>query len=629
MNETSFLKSQEVSQSPGTVYSVTGGIADALRSVASSDTWCVQRVFLQTASLLSTDQQKPFHTHTKSTSLGCEPHEDERCTTNMQDKPPDETFKVKLKYINDSLPLYQEYWLNCMKAELQKAQHKKVVDVVEARCRSAAPSATSPVLMCVSSPPGLHLAPYALWQQLPEVKRLNLLHTLSARDVRHQEAMFELIVSEASYQKSLRVAVGLFQSSAQLKQTLTPVQNHVLFSNLKEVCKVSEGFLQDLETRLGQNVMMARIGDIVLNHKATFHRVYVPYVSNMMYQETLIAKLLQENRKFVLALKKLEKDPLCQRQTLKSFLILPFQRITRLRLILENILKKADELSTDIPNLKDAIEAVREIVVECDRNVQQMKRTEELVSLEKHVDFANVKSVPLIVSGRYLKRAGSLKKLTVKNNQGSVSMVSRTDIFLHLFNDLLLLSFKNGNRFSVQDHAAFPTHVRVEEMNTKILGLPPDSFLLHLTQNHLRASAAVILSAQSSVKMAATRYRRFLKLCEVWPKDESKKGRDLGMFLRQKVASAFREGENTQISDPEKCDKMYESLVRINSNVYKEKFPRVKDTSFTGVTVEECRMLLETENLQQMDEEKKGLWKSIIQRFSSKPEDASVEKPEK
>lgn len=26
-----------------------------------------------------------------------------------------------------------------------------------------------------------------------------------------------------------------------------------------------------------------------------------------------------------------------------------------------------------------------------------------------------------------------------------------------------------------------------------------------------------------------------------------------------------------QISDPEKCDQMYESLARINSNVYKEK----------------------------------------------------------
>lgn len=51
-------------------------------------------------------------------------------------------------------------------------------------------------------------------------------------------------------------------------------------------------FLQDLETRLGQNVVMSKVGDVVLNHKSTFRRVYVPYVTNMMYQETLIAKLL-------------------------------------------------------------------------------------------------------------------------------------------------------------------------------------------------------------------------------------------------------------------------------------------------------------------------------------------------
>lgn len=47
--------------------------------------------------------------------------------------------------------------------------------------------------------------------------------------------------------------------------------------------------------------------------------------------------------------------------------------------------------------------------------------------------------------------------------------------------------------------------------------------------------------------MSATRYRRFLKLCEEWPRDEFKKGRDLGTFLRQKVAVGFREGENTQV----------------------------------------------------------------------------------
>ncbi|KAF6730925.1 Ubiquinol-cytochrome-c reductase complex assembly factor 2 [Oryzias melastigma] len=129
--------------------------------------------------------------------------------------------------------------------------------------------------------------------------------------------------------------------------------------------------------------------------------------------------------------------------------------------------------------------------------------------------------------------------------------------------------------------------------------------------------------------MSATRYRRFLKLCEEWPRDETKKGRDLGTFLRQRVASAFREGENTQISDPDKCDLMYESLARINGNVYRQRFPRVRDTSFTGVTVEECRVLLSGSMQQSMDEEKKGLWKTLMERFSSKTEDVPEKAPEK
>ena len=58
----------------------------------------------------------------------------------------------------------------------------------------------------------------------------------------------------------------------------------------------------------------------------------------------------------------------------------------------------------------------------------------------------------------------------------------------------------------------------------------------------------------SVTKMSATRYRRFLKLCEEWPMDEFKKGRDLGTFLRQRVALAFREGENTQVESWDPSD---------------------------------------------------------------------------
>ncbi|XP_015506298.1 ubiquinol-cytochrome-c reductase complex assembly factor 2 [Parus major] len=118
--------------------------------------------------------------------------------------------------------------------------------------------------------------------------------------------------------------------------------------------------------------------------------------------------------------------------------------------------------------------------------------------------------------------------------------------------------------------------------------------------------------------MAASRYRRFLRLCEEWPVEDSKQQRDLGSVLRQRVAQAFREGENTPISDPEACDQMYESLVRIHTNFYKNKYPRLKDTTFTGVTVEDCRMILATDILKQMEDIKKGTWKRLREKFSAK-----------
>uniref|UniRef100_A0A8C0RCM9 Mitochondrial nucleoid factor 1 n=3 Tax=Canis lupus TaxID=9612 RepID=A0A8C0RCM9_CANLF len=91
--------------------------------------------------------------------------------------------------------------------------------------------------------------------------------------------------------------------------------------------------------------------------------------------------------------------------------------------------------------------------------------------------------------------------------------------------------------------------------------------------------------------MAASRYRRFLKLCEEWPVDESKRGRDLGTYLRQRVAQAFREGENTQ-------------------------YPRPRDTSFSGLSVEEYKLILSTDTLEEFKEMNKGMWKKLQEKFA-------------
>ncbi|KAL7985260.1 hypothetical protein Chor_003830 [Crotalus horridus] len=118
--------------------------------------------------------------------------------------------------------------------------------------------------------------------------------------------------------------------------------------------------------------------------------------------------------------------------------------------------------------------------------------------------------------------------------------------------------------------------------------------------------------------MASARYRRFLKLCEEWPVEETKRGRDLGVVVRQRVMQAFREGENTQIADPVTCDEIFESLTKIHTNYYKNKYPRLRDTNFSGVPVEECKLVLATEQLKQLEEGKLGKLKKLREKFSAK-----------
>lgn len=483
------------SEACGGNYCTSEGLAEALRSVASSQLWSFVGYSLPIASLFSAESSS----HLEFSDMNSDDSEVKSISEMDVSVQQEKTYVAKFEseYINSSVPLYQEYWMRSFKKDLNRAQLAGLSELVASVCLPGLKTPPSLSPTSVLSPPGPQSKPYALWQELPQAK--SVLYSLSAQDIQLQEAMFELIVSEASYQKSLIVALNVFQCSAELKHILTRVQHHVLFSNLKDVCRVSERFLQDLESHLRQDVVMSQVGDVVLNHQKSFQQVYVPYITNMMYQEALVTQLLQENRKFAPILKKLEKDPQCQRQTLKSFLILPFQRITRITLLLENVLKRARGVSLNVPNVKEAIEAVRKIVEECDTRVQKMKRTELLVSLDKLVDFGNVKAVPLITRGRHLVQEGTLKQLIIGGNH-KASIVSRKDLYIHLFNDLLLLSVRSGQRFLVQDHALFPDHVRAEEIKTTILGLPSESLLLHLTKKHNRSSSALILAARNELE---------------------------------------------------------------------------------------------------------------------------------
>ncbi|PFX16765.1 ubiquinol-cytochrome-c reductase complex assembly factor 2-like [Stylophora pistillata] len=85
--------------------------------------------------------------------------------------------------------------------------------------------------------------------------------------------------------------------------------------------------------------------------------------------------------------------------------------------------------------------------------------------------------------------------------------------------------------------------------------------------------------------LAPKLYKRFLQVCEQWPVDQNRLGRDLGEHLKGNLVPRIK---NSQI-DPKEAEKMLDSLLKISSNYYRNKYPRQKETAFTTNSVQDCQ----------------------------------------
>ncbi|XP_012517976.1 PREDICTED: rho guanine nucleotide exchange factor 19 [Propithecus coquereli] len=414
--------------------------------------------------------------------------------------------------------LYQEYSDVASARELRRQQREEEGPGDEAEGAEEGPG-----------PPRANLSPsssfraqrsargstFSLWQDIPDVRGSGVLATLSLRDCKLQEAKFELITSEASYIHSLSVAVGHFLGSAELSECLGAQDKQWLFSKLPEVKSTSERFLQDLEQRLEADVLRFSVCDVVLDHCPAFRRVYLPYVTNQAYQERTYQRLLLENPRFPSILARLEESPVCQRLPLTSFLILPFQRITRLKMLVENILKRTAQGSEDEDMATKAFNALKELVQECNASVQSMKRTEELIHLSKKIHFEG-KIFPLISQARWLVRHGELVELAPLPAAPPAKLkLSSKAVYLHLFNDCLLLSRrKELGKFAVFVHAKM-AELQVKDLSLKLQGVPGHVFLLQLLHGQ-RTKHQFLLRARTE----SEKQRWISALCPSSPQED-------------------------------------------------------------------------------------------------------------
>ncbi|XP_029975493.1 rho guanine nucleotide exchange factor 15 [Salarias fasciatus] len=341
-----------------------------------------------------------------------------------------------------------------------------------------------------------------LWQDLQKVRDSGVLEQLTAEQCKYQESMFEVLTSETSYLRSLRVLTEHFMDSRELEDTMIIRDRKTLFSNILRVREVSERFLKDLEDRVFEELVFADICDIIHYHAQHNFPAYIDYVRNQIYQEKTYTTLLKNNVQFAAVIARLQESPQCQRLPFMSFLLLPFQRITRIKMLIENILKRTKEGTKEEQMASKALASVSKIIDECNTQVGKMRQMEELIHISQTLEFDKLKAVPIISQTRYLEKKGELQEMS-KGGTLFNMRAKFVPVFLFLFNDLLVIAAKKGaERFVVLDHA-HRSLVQVQPVEDSATGGSPyeHCFNLTLLENHQGRMMERLVKAPSQSDM--------------------------------------------------------------------------------------------------------------------------------
>ncbi|KAI0044289.1 hypothetical protein FA95DRAFT_1497317 [Auriscalpium vulgare] len=162
------------------------------------------------------------------------------------------------------------------------------------------------------------------------------LEGLPERERKRQEAIFELIATEAAYVRDLQLIVEIFYSS--MISLLEPKAITVIFANVEDLLLTNTTFLSSLEERQRScRLYIDQIGDILDKHMINM-RVYGEYCVNQGPAIKVLQTLRDQKPELASHLQKLREDPVVRSLDLSSYLLVPMQRITRYPLLIKQIL---------------------------------------------------------------------------------------------------------------------------------------------------------------------------------------------------------------------------------------------------------------------------------------------------
>ncbi|NWI42599.1 PKHG5 protein, partial [Picathartes gymnocephalus] len=384
------------------------------------------------------------------------------------------------------------------------------------------------------------------WQQIIQGTEV-----LSRRQCHQQEAIWELLHTEATYIRNLKVITDLFLSclvNLQESGLLCEVDAERLFSNIGEIirlhCKLWRSVMAPVLAKARRTGALLDPTDFLDGFKM-FGSLFKPYVRYCMEEEgcmEYMRALLRDSELFRTYVTWAEKQEQCSRLKLSDMLVKPHQRLTKYPLLLKSILKKTDD-----PRARDTINtmisSVEHFINDVNSWMRQRQERQRLDAILSRIDAYEVVEGSTDEVDKLLKEFLRLdltapipgtspedtRQLLL---EGSLRMRegkdSKMDVYCFLFTDLFLITkpFKKAERTKVIRQPLLVDRVVCRELRD------PGSFLL-IYLNELGSAVAAYTFQTSG------------QLCRSWV-EAVRNAQNLLQRLRQRRRMEEQEGEEEE-----------------------------------------------------------------------------------
>ncbi|XP_030393409.1 pleckstrin homology domain-containing family G member 5 isoform X1 [Gopherus evgoodei] len=339
------------------------------------------------------------------------------------------------------------------------------------------------------------------WQEITEGTE-----ALTRRQCHQQEAVWELLHTEATYIRKLKVITDLFLCcllNLQESGLLCEVEAERLFSNIQEIIQLHRALWSSVMAPILEKARKTKAlldpVDFLKGFKM-FGSLFKPYIHYCMEEEgcmEYMRTLLRDNDLFRLYVTWAEKHKQCNRLKLSDMLVKPHQRLTKYPLLLKSVLKKTDD-----PCTRDAIitmiSSVEQFINHVNWRMRQRQEQQKLVAILGRIDAYEVVDSSTEEVDKLLKEFLRLdltapipgtspedtRQLLL---EGSLKMKegkdSKMDVYCFLFTDLFLITkpVKKAERTKVIRQPLLVDKIICRELKD------PGSFLL-IYLNELRSA---------------------------------------------------------------------------------------------------------------------------------------------